>query len=93
MFSVAEHGVQPWAKRTMGSPWPTAWPRCDADFGNHARTRCADEVVHLHRVQHRDLLAARDGVAHLDVQFQDHAGHGRVQGVAAGSGARAVRAG
>ena len=71
--------LQPSAKRTIASPWPTAWPGGDADLGDRAGTRRADEVVHLHRVEHRDLLAALHHVAGLDVDLEDHAGHRRAQ--------------
>src|SRR5512134_375062 len=29
-----------------------------ADLGDHAVARCADDVLHLHRLQHRQVLAA-----------------------------------
>ena len=35
----------------------------DADLGDRAGARRLDVVVHLHRVEHRDQLAARDRVA------------------------------
>ncbi len=63
------------SKRTIGSPWPTAWPTATQTSRDRAGARRLDAVVHLHRVEHRDLLAAHDAVAGLDGDVQDHARH------------------